>query len=214
MKITVIGATGFVGPEVVKEALARGHQVTAVSRSGKNLPQHASLTLATGDIHQPDWLAGVVKGQDAVISAYNPGWAESELFEKFTRGSEQILAAVRAAQVKRLLVIGGAGSLQVAPGVELVDTAAFPADIKPGALGARALRNTLQTSGSDLDWTYLSPPALLQPGERTGQFRMGTTQLLMNGDLPAAISVADLAVAIMDEVETPRHLQQQFTVGY
>ncbi|KOC90900.1 NAD(P)-dependent oxidoreductase [Winslowiella iniecta] len=214
MKITVIGATGFVGQEVINEALARGHQVTAVSRSGKNLPQHSNLTLATGDIHDSDWLNSVLRSQDAVISAYNPGWSESDLFEKFTRGSTQILAAVRAAQVKRLLVVGGAGSLQVAPGVELVDTEAFPAEIKPGALGARALRNTLQSSGGDLDWTYLSPAAMLQPGARTGQFRIGSTELLMSGDHPASISVADLAVAIVDEIEHPQHLQKQFTVAY
>ncbi|WP_426816469.1 NAD(P)-dependent oxidoreductase [Winslowiella sp. 2C04] len=214
MKILVIGATGFVGQEVVKEALARGHQVTAISRSGKNLPQDTHLTLASGDIHNSEWLSGVLRGQDAVISAYNPGWSESDLFEKFTEGSTQILAAVRAAQVKRLLVVGGAGSLQVAPGVELVDTEAFPAEIKPGALGARALRNTLQSSGTDLDWTYLSPAAMLEPGERTGQFRVGSTELLMSGDHPASISAADLAVAIVDEIEHPQHLQKQFTVAY
>ncbi|MCU5772248.1 NAD(P)H-binding protein [Erwiniaceae bacterium BAC15a-03b] len=214
MKITVIGATGFVGQDVVKEALARGHQVTAVSRSGKNLPQHDNLTLATGDIYNTEWLSGVLQGQDAVISAYNPGWAESDLYQKFTEGSAQILDAVRVAAVKRLLVVGGAGSLQVAPGVELVDTEAFPAEIKPGALGARDLRNKLQSSAADLDWTYLSPAALLQPGERTAQFRVGSTELLMSGDHPASISVADLAVAILDEIESPQHLQQQFTVAY
>ena len=214
MKMTIIGATGFVGQEVVKEALARGHQVVAVSRSGKNLPQDNNLRLATGDIHDRNWLSDVLRGQDAVISAYNPGWSESELFEKFTHGSAQILAAVRAAQVKRLLVVGGAGSLQVAPGVDLVDTEAFPAEIKAGALAARAVRNSLQSNGADLDWSYLSPAAMLQPGERTGQFRVGSTELLMSGDQPASISVADLAVAILDEIEHPQHLQKQFTVAY
>ncbi|WP_455810909.1 NAD(P)-dependent oxidoreductase [Pseudomonas graminis] len=214
MKITIIGATGFVGPDVVKEALARGHQVTAVSRSGKNLPSDPSLTVATGDIHDSTWLSGVLKGQDAVISAYNPGWAESDLFEKFTKGSQKILEAVDISGVKRLLVIGGAGSLEVAPGVELVDTEAFPANIKPGALGARALRNQLQAEKQALDWTYLSPPAFLEPGSRTAQFRLGSTSLLMNGDKPASVSVADLAVAILDEIENPQHIRQQFTVAY
>lgn len=214
MKITVIGATGFVGPEIVKEALARGHQVTAVSRSTKNLPDNALLTVATGDVHDSAWLSSVLQGQDAVISAYNPGWGESDLFEKFTRGSEQILQAVHQSGVTRLLVVGGAGSLEVAPGVELVDTEAFPANIKPGALGARALRNKLQADEQALDWTYLSPPAFLEPGERSGQFRLGTTSLLMNGEKPASISVADLAVAILDEIEKPQHIRQQFTVGY
>lgn len=214
MKITVIGATGFVGPDVVKEALARGHQVTAVSRSGKNLSSDPQLTLALGDIHDSAWLGEVLKGQDAVISAYNPGWAESDLFEKFTRGSQQILQAIKSSGVKRLLVVGGAGSLEVAPGIELVDTDAFPANIKPGALGARALRNQLQAEEPTLDWTYLSPAAFLEPGPRTAQFRVGSTSLLMDGDKPASISVADLAVAILDETEHPQHIRQQFTVGY
>lgn len=214
MKITIIGATGFVGPDVVKEALARGHQVMAVSRSGKTLPADARLSVAKGDIHDSVWLAGVLKGQDAVISAYNPGWEERDLFEKFTRGSQKILEAVKNSGVKRLLVVGGAGSLEVAPGVELVDTEAFPANIKPGALGARALRNQLQAEEQALDWTYLSPAALLQPGPRTAQFRLGTTSLLMEGDKPGSISVADLAVAIIDEIEQPQHIRQQFTVAY
>ncbi|MBD8161758.1 NAD(P)-dependent oxidoreductase [Erwinia persicina] len=214
MKITIIGATGFVGPDVVKEALARGHEVTAISRSGKNLPADARLSVAKGDVHDSAWLAGILKGQDAVISAYNPGWEESDLFEKFTRGSQKILEAVKNSGVKRLLVVGGAGSLEVAPGVELVDTEAFPANIKPGALGARALRNQLQAEEQALDWTYLSPAALLQPGPRTAQFRLGTTSLLMDGDKPGSISVADLAVAILDEIEQPQHIRQQFTAAY
>ncbi|CAH0134463.1 hypothetical protein SRABI13_00124 [Erwinia aphidicola] len=214
MKITIIGASGFVGPDIVKEALARGHQVVAVSRSGKNLPVDSHLTQALGDIYDSEWLSGVLNGQDAVISAYNPGWAESDLFEKFTRGSNQILTAVKSSGVQRLLVVGGAGSLEVAPGVELVDTEAFPANIKPGALGARALRNQLQAEEGQLEWTYLSPAAFLEPGPRTAQFRVGNTSLLMNGDKPASISVADLSVAILDEIEKPQHIRQQFTVAY
>ncbi len=214
MNIAVIGATGFVGLAAVKEALARGHTVTAISRTGKNLPQDVNLTRATGDIHDVTWLSGVLQGQAAVISAYNPGWSETDLFEKFTRGSAQILAAVKQSQVMRLLVVGGAGSLLVAPGIELVDTDTFPEKIKPGALGARALRNQLQREETQLDWTYLSPPALLVPGERTGQFRLGGTQLLMSGDKPATISVADLAVVILNEIESPHHIRAQFTAGY
>lgn len=214
MKITVIGATGFVGPEIVKEALSRGHQVVAVSRSADKLAAGSGLTVAQGDVHDVEWLSGVLKGQDAVISAYNPGWAESDLYEKFTRGSDLILQAVKASGVKRLLVVGGAGSLEVAPGVELVDTEVFPANIKPGALGARALRNRLQAEEQELDWTYLSPAAMLEPGPRTGTFRLGTTSLLMNGEHPASISVADLAVAIVDEIENPQHVRQQFTAAY
>ncbi|MBH2957834.1 NAD(P)-dependent oxidoreductase [Serratia marcescens] len=213
MKIAIIGATGFVGRRVVDEALARGIQVTAIARQKKELPEHANLTVALGDVADTAWLAGQLRGQDAVISAYNPGWGEDNLYEKTTRGAQQILTAVEQAGVKRLLVVGGAGSLEVAPGVELVDTPQFPDNIRPGAQAVRDLRNTLRNE-SALDWTYLSPAALLEPGKRTGQFRLGTTQLLMNGEAPASISVEDLAVAIVDEIEKPQFIRAQFTAAY
>ncbi|HGM6985270.1 NAD(P)-dependent oxidoreductase [Serratia sp. TSA_105.2] len=213
MKVAIIGATGFVGRRVVDEALARGIQVTAIARQKKELPEHANLTVALGDVADTAWLAGQLRGQDAVISAYNPGWGEDNLYEKTTRGAQQILTAVEQAGVKRLLVVGGAGSLEVAPGVELVDTPQFPDNIRPGAQAVRDLRNTLRNE-SALDWTYLSPAALLEPGKRTGQFRLGTTQLLMNGEAPASISVEDLAVAIVDEIEKPQFIRAQFTAAY
>ncbi|ANI29366.1 3-beta hydroxysteroid dehydrogenase [Yersinia entomophaga] len=213
MKLAIIGATGFVGRKVIDEALARGHQVTAIARQPKDLPKTDNLTIALGDIADTDWLAQQLSGQDAVISAYNPGWTEENQFEKFTAGSQKILDAQQKAGVKRLLVVGGAGSLEVAPGVELVDTPDFPDAYKQGALGARALRNKLRAENT-LDWTYLSPAALLEPGKRTGQFRLGTTSLLMNGTAPASISVEDLAVAILDEIENPQFIKAQFTAAY
>ncbi|MGK8661947.1 NAD(P)-dependent oxidoreductase [Serratia marcescens] len=213
MKVAIIGATGFVGRRVVDEALARGIQVTAIARQKKELPEHANLTVALGDVADTAWLARQLRGQDAVISAYNPGWGEDNLYDKTTRGAQQILTAVEQAGVKRLLVVGGAGSLEVAPGVELVDTPQFPENIRPGAQAVRDLRNKLRNE-SALDWTYLSPAALLEPGKRTGQFRLGTTQLLMNGEAPASISVEDLAVAIVDEIEKPQFIRAQFTAAY
>ncbi|WP_419686885.1 NAD(P)-dependent oxidoreductase [Serratia marcescens] len=213
MKVAIIGATGFVGRRVVDEALARGIQVTAIARQKKELPEHANLTVALGDVADTAWLAGQLRGQDAVTSAYNPGWGEDNLYEKTARGAQQILTAVEQAGVKRLLVVGGAGSLEVAPGVELVDTPQFPENIRPGAQAVRDLRNKLRNE-SALDWTYLSPAALLEPGKRTGQFRLGTTQLLMNGEAPANISVEDLAVAIVDEIEKPQFIRAQFTAAY
>ncbi|MGQ5798007.1 NAD(P)-dependent oxidoreductase [Serratia sp. IR-2025] len=213
MKVAIIGATGFVGRRVVDEALARGIQVTAIARQKKELSEHANLTVALGDVADTAWLAGQLRGQDAVISAYNPGWGEDNLYEKTARGAQQILTAVEQAGVKRLLVVGGAGSLEVAPGVELVDTPQFPENIRPGAQAVRDLRNKLRNE-SVLDWTYLSPAALLEPGKRTGQFRLGTTQLLMNGEAPASISVEDLAVAIVDEIEKPQFIRAQFTAAY
>jgi len=213
MKVAIIGATGFVGRRVLDEALARGLQVTAIARQQKDLPENANLRIALGDVADTEWLAKQLAGQDAVISAYNPGWAEDNLYEKTSRGAQQILDAVKKAGVKRLLVVGGAGSLEVAPGVELVDTPEFPENIRPGAQAVRDLRNKLRNETS-LDWTYLSPAALLEPGKRTGQFRLGTTKLLMNGQAPAGISVEDLSVAIIDEIEKPQFIKAQFTAAY
>lgn len=213
MKVVVIGATGFVGRRVVDEALARGLQVTAIARQHKDLPDNANLTVALGDVADSAWLVPQLAGHDVVISAYNPGWAEEDLYEKTAKGAQQILSAVKQSAVKRLLYVGGAGSLEVAPGVELVDTPQFPENIRPGALAVRDLRNTLKNE-TQLDWTYLSPAALLEPGKRTGQFRLGTTQLLMNGAAPASISVQDLTVAIIDEVEKPQFIKAQFTAAY
>ncbi|CAI1542703.1 NAD(P)-dependent oxidoreductase [Serratia entomophila] len=213
MKVAIIGATGFVGRRVVDEALSRGLLVTAIARQKKDLPENANLTVALGDIADTAWLAKQLSGQDAVISAYNPGWGEDDLYEKTRRGAQQILSAIAQAGVKRLLMVGGAGSLEVAPGVELVDTPQFPENIRPGAQAVRDLRNLLRDE-STLDWTYLSPAALLEPGKRTGQFRLGTTQLLMNGQAPASISVEDLAVAIVDEIEKPQFIRAQFTAAY
>ncbi|MDQ9124878.1 NAD(P)-dependent oxidoreductase [Serratia fonticola] len=213
MKVAIIGATGFVGRRVVDEALARGLQVTAIARQKKDLPDNANLTVALGDVADGPWLAQQLAGHDVVISAYNPGWAEADLYEKTAKGAQQILAAVKQSAVKRLLYVGGAGSLEVAPGVELVDTPQFPENIRPGAQAVRDLRNALKKE-TQLDWTYLSPAALLEPGKRTGQFRLGTTQLLMKGEAPANISVEDLAVAIVDEVEKPQFIKAQFTAAY
>lgn len=213
MKVAIIGATGFVGRRVVDEALARGLQVTAIARQKKDLPDNANLTIALGDVADGPWLAQQLAGHDVVISAYNPGWAEADLYEKTAKGAQQILAAVKQSAVKRLLYVGGAGSLEVAPGVELVDTPQFPENIRPGAQAVRDLRNALKKE-TQLDWTYLSPAALLEPGKRTGQFRLGTTQLLMKGDAPANISIEDLAVAIIDEVEKPQFIKAQFTAAY
>lgn len=214
MKIAIIGASGFVGHAITDEALTRQHDVTAIVRSGNNLTAQPGLTITKGDIHDIDWLATVLRPVDAVISAYNPGWTETDLREKFVTGSKQIIQAVKNVGQTRLLIIGGAGSLNVAPDIELVDTPAFPEEWRQGALGARDIRNLLKADQS-LDWSYLSPAAMLEPGQRSGQFRLGGTDLLMNADnTPARISVQDLAVAAIDELEKLQHIRQQFTAAY
>ena len=179
------------------------------------LPQPAAEAAKTDARfrHNVEALAAHLKGHDAVIHAFNPGWGTADIRERFIQGSQAIIAASKQADVQRLLVVGGAGSLYVAPGLQLIDTPDFPAEYKEGAEGARQALNLLKAETA-LAWSFISPPALLQPGARSGQFRIGGDQLLMNGDAPAQISVADLAVAIIDELERPHHLRQRFTVGY
>jgi putative NADH-flavin reductase len=216
MKIALIGPTGFVGTAVLAELLQRDHQVTALVRDPAKLPLRPGLSVAVADAFDAEAIASAVRGHDAVVSAFNPGWNDPALYDKFIQGSAAIERGVEASGVKRLLVVGGAGSLFVAPGVQLVDTPEFtghvPPNIVPGAQAARDALTALRGNQS-LEWTFLSPPAMLAPGERTGTYRVGGEQLLMAGDKPAGISVADLAVAIADEIETPRHVRARFTVA-
>ncbi|TWC31714.1 hypothetical protein FBY03_11950 [Pseudomonas sp. SJZ079] len=213
MKIALIGASGFVGSAVLQEALNRGHQVTAIVRNPQKLPPHAALTAVAADAYDAEALSGQLTDHDAVIHAFNPGWGTADIRQRFVQGTQAIYAAVKQAAVQRLLVVGGAGSLYVAPGLQLLDTADFPAAYKEGAEGARQALQLIQ-SETALDWSFISPPAHLHPGERTGQFRLGSDQLLMSGAAPAGIAVTDLAVAIIDELENPQHIRQRFTVAY
>ena len=216
MKIALIGATGFVGTPLVAELLQRGHHVTALARNPAKLAAQAHLTTQALDVNDPDAVAAAVKGHDAVISAFNPGWDVPDLYAKFMRGHDAIVAGVEQSGVKRLLVVGGAGSLLVAPGVQMVDTPEFASHVPPNIIpGAKAARDALTAlrGNTSLDWTFLSPPAMLAPGERTGKYRVGGEQLLMAGPAPAGISTADMAVAIADEIETPKHVRARFTVA-
>ncbi|RIA20634.1 hypothetical protein DFO61_4248 [Ectopseudomonas oleovorans] len=213
MKIALIGATGYVGAPLLQEALNRGHQVTALVRHPQKLAAPPQLTAVQADVHDSVALAEQLRGHDVVISAFNPGWGIADIREQFIAGSRAITAASKLAGVKRLLVVGGAGSLYVAPGVQLIDTPDFPAEYKEGAEGARQALEILRGE-QELEWTFLSPAALLVPGPRTGKFRLGQDELLMNGDEPGSISVADLAVALIDEAEQPQHIRQRFTLAY
>jgi putative NADH-flavin reductase len=213
MKIALIGATGFVGAAVLQEALNRGHQVTGLVRHPEKLPQHPALTAQASDVYNTAALAEQLAGHDAIVHAFNPGWGLEDIREQFIKGSQSIIDASKQAQTHRLLIVGGAGSLYVAPGVQLLDTPEFPAEYREGAEGARQALKMIQFEEA-LAWSFISPPALLTPGERTGKFRVGDNTLLMNGDQPASITVADLAVAIIDELERPHHLRKHFTVGY
>ncbi|MBA4111002.1 MAG: 3-beta hydroxysteroid dehydrogenase [Leptothrix sp. (in: Bacteria)] len=214
MKIALIGATGFVGSAVLAELLQRDHQVTVLARHPGKLTPAPVLTVVQADAQNAAEVAQAVQGHDAVVSAYNPGWAVPDLHDQFLRGARAIVSGVKTAGVKRLLVVGGAGSLFVAPGVQLVDTPEFPAEWKQGALAARQALTELQTQSS-LDWSFVSPPILLEPGERTGHYRLGSNEPLQDSaGGPGHISTTDLAVAIVDELEKGRHLRQRFTVAH
>jgi uncharacterized protein len=213
MKIALIGGTGFVGTALLAELLQRGHAVTALARDPSKYTPAEGLTVVKADALDPAQVAAAVAGHDAVASAYNPGWAVPNIGEVFLAGTEAIVEGTRRSGVKRYLAVGGAGSLFVAPGVQLVDTPDFPAEWKAGALAAREALTRLQRD-TTLDWTFVSPAAMLKPGPRTGKFRLGGDELLMSGGQPGEISVADLSVAIVDELETPRHVRRRFTAAY
>jgi len=204
MNLAVIGATGYVGDAVVRELAARGHNITAFARNPAKILAAANVRAVAADVTAADFAAQLA-GFDAVVSAFNPGWTNPHIARDFRAGYAAILAAAKAAQVPYLLAVGGAGSLYVAPGVQLIDTPAFPQEIYDGANAARELLRDLQAR-DDLNWSFISPPARLgaEAGfseERTGKYRLGQDDLLMDGDAPAGISVADLAVAIADDVE-------------
>ena len=213
MKIALIGATGFVGSAILKEALERGHEVTAIVRHPDKLQAHPKLHAKKGDVYSTDEVARLISGHDAVISAFNPGWSDPEIYNHQVKGTESIIKGVKQAGVKRLLFVGGAGSLEVKPGVQSVDLPQFPAEYKQGALATRDALNMLRKETS-LEWSFLSPSADLSPGQRTGKFRLGKDQLLKDAKGESRVSVEDYSVAMLDEVERPAHIRQRFTVGY
>lgn len=213
MKIALVGATGFVGSKVLAEALRRGHQVTALSRSAARLSSAPGLATVVADATDPAAVAAAVKGHDAVVSAYNGPRGEADFRERYLAGVRAVIDGVQRADVQRLLWVGGAGSLFVAPGVQLVDTPQFPTEYRVEAQAARDAL-ALFREQTALAWSFVSPAPILQPGERTGIFRLGDEQALMAADGPGRISVEDLAVAIVDELETLRHVRQRFTLAY
>jgi putative NADH-flavin reductase len=213
MRIALIGATGFVGSHILTEALDRGHEVAAIVRHPERLPVRTDLTATKGDVFDHDALAGLLRGHEAVISAFSADKSAADVYQSMVEGARAIIAATKKTGVKRLLVVGGAGSLEVAPGRQMIDEPDFPEGWKPGALGTRQFLYLLRQE-PELEWTFLSPAQLLQPGERTGKFRLGGEQLLVDADGQSRISLQDYAVAMIDELEEPRHARQRFSVAY
>jgi uncharacterized protein len=209
MYVVLYGATGNAGSRILAELVSRGHQVTAVVRNPAKLQPAAGLYTRQGDLSDTHAIATAIKGADAVISAYAPPFsATHELVDVVKR----LILAVQEARVSRLLVVGGAGSLEVAPGVKLIDSPHFPEAWKPIAAAHEDVLEVLK--GSEVNWTYLSPAAFFEPGRRTGQFRLGKDQLISNEEGDSRISMEDYAIAIVDELEKPQHMRERFTVGY
>ena len=202
--VAILGITGRAGSRIATELLRRRHTVTGIARNVAPAAAQPGLTLKAGDVTDAETLAALLKGHDVVVSS-----------TRFVGGTDAatLIAAARQAGVKRVIVVGGAGSLEVAPGVALVDTPEFPEIYKAEAIGGSAFLQTLRAE-TELDWTFLSPSALFAPGERTGRFRLGGDRLLVDASGNSHISMEDYAIALADELETPKHSRARFTVGY
>jgi len=203
MKIAVIGASGNAGSRIAKELAGRGHAVTAIARNPARIAVLPNVVARAGDVMDQAGLAAILRGHDVAISSVH--FLDSD--------PAKLIGAAKASGVGRYLVVGGAGSLEVAPGVRLVTTPNFPAQYKAEAEKGAAFLDLLG-SEKELNWTFLSPSALFVPGERTGKFRLGTDQLLTAADGKSSISFEDFAVALADEIERPAHIKRRFTVGY
>ncbi|KIC02900.1 NAD(P)-dependent oxidoreductase [Flavobacterium sp. PL02] len=213
MKIAIIGATGFVGSTILNELANRNHEITAIARNPKD---SANVNWVKADILNTAELATILKGNDVVISAYNAGWTNPNLYNDFIAGSKSIQEAVKQSGVKRFITIGGAGSLFVAPNLQAVDTPDFPKEYHAGASAARDYLNILKEE-KDLDWAFFSPAFEMHPGittGRTAKYRLGLDNPVFDENQRSILSVEDLAVVIADEAETPKHHQVRFTAAY
>jgi putative NADH-flavin reductase len=209
MKVALIGSTGRVGSRILTELASRGHRVTAIVRDPTILQVDWSLPVKADDLSDAEKTADAIRGADAVVSAYAPPRDDTDAIVGVT---ERQVQAVKRAGNPRLVVVGGAGGLKVAPGVTLLGSGLLPDAHLPIARSHMKALNVL--AASDIDWTYLAPAAVFEPGERTGQFRLGKDELIANDRQESRISMEDYAVALVDELEKPAHRQQRFSVGY
>lgn len=213
--VTLIGASGFVGTAILNELLNRGHKVTAIVRNPERVGvKNDNLNVVKANVADTEAVIEACKGKDAVISAYNPGWTNPNIYEETLRNYPLILESVKHSGVNRLLCVGGAGTLFCAPGLRVVDSGAIPEAIMGGvkSLGEFYL-NTLMNE-HDIDWVFFSPAGSLEPGERTGKFRLGKDDLIVDANGNSHISVEDYAMAMVDELEKPAHHLERFTIGY
>lgn len=213
--VTIIGASGYVGTAILREALNRGYRVKAIVRHpGKITIEDNKLEVVRGDVTSVPEVSSLVKGAEAVISAFNPGWKNPNIYNDTLHGYQAIIEGIKLAGVKRLLVVGGAGRLYIAPGLRLVDSGKIPKQLLDGVKGLAEVYTCLLQPEKELDWVFLSPSANLIPGQRTGIFRMGKDDLLTDRNGESRISTEDFAVAMINELEYPKHHREGFTVGY
>ena len=213
--VLLIGATGFVGSAVLNELVSRGHKVTAVARNIEKVAKSELLDVVKEDVANVDAIAKLADGKDAIISAYNPGWTNPDIATLISENYPKILSAAKKSGVKRLLIVGGAGTLFCAPGLRVVDSGAIPEEIMGGVrpLGDFYL-NTLMNE-KDIDWVFFSPAGVFdQQGKKIGNYRLGKDDLIVDAEGNSHISVQDYADAMVNELEKPAHHKERFTIGY
>lgn len=214
-KVVLIGASGFVGSALLKEALNRDFEVTAVVRHPEKIKmQNENLKVKKADVSSLEEVYEVCKGADAVLSAFNPGWNNPNIYEETIEVYLTIIDGVKKAEVTRFLMVGGAGSLFIAPGVRLMDSGEVPENLLPGvkALGDFYLNFLMREK--EVDWVFFSPAADMRPGVRSGRYRLGKDDMIVDMVGNSHISVEDYAAAMIDELEYPKHHQERFTIGY
>ena len=214
MRIALFGAGGKIGRVIADELLLRSHQVTGVTRGG-NVADSAELamTVKAADVTNPDVVADLIKDHDAVASAVGPRLGVDDDEAILVGTARSLITAMRKAKLRRLIVLGGAGGLEVFPGARVVDQPDFPPMWKKNAL-AQINALELYRKVDDLDWTVVSPAAAIEPGERTGMYRLGDDQLLVGADGKSRISIADYAIAFVDELERGNAIRRRITVAY
>lgn len=216
MKIVLLAATGQAGRSVLSELLSRGHEVTAVARNPGKLP--SSISTIRDDLSSADRIAEIIAGADAVISAFGPAKDDARFFSEISYTDQlpsvtaRAVTAVRNAGVPRLIVVGGVGSLWFSPGVTVLDSGHWPDNLAP--IATSHIKTLVALRASDINWTYFSPPMLIEPGVRTGVFRLGGDDLIVDADGMSWVSFEDYALALVDELERPAHERARFTIGY
>ena len=213
--VLLIGATGFVGSAVLNELVSRGHKVTAVARNIEKVAKSELLDVVKEDVANVDAIAKLAEGKDAIISAYNPGWTNSDIATLISENYPKILSAAKKSGVERLLIVGGAGTLFCAPGLRVVDSGAIPEEIMGGVrpLGDFYLNTLMNENG--IDWVFFSPAGVFdQQGKKTGNYRLGKDDLIVDAEGNSHISVQDYADAMVNELEKPAHHKERFTIGY